>query len=97
MISDDIKQPNQDGKKEDKFSGVYKGHETVYTLTLNPDGTYNILYEDIEMNSEKSIGYYEDGKLRFVTKGYDGKDYVHYFISSSTNCIRDGNYEYCKE
>lgn len=97
VISETIQQSNKDGDKEGKFSGVWKGHETVYTITLNPDGNYTILYMDNEMNTEKSIGYFENGNLKFASKDFEGKDIIHYFIFSSPNCIKDGPYEYCKE
>jgi len=87
---------NSDREIEDTFSGVWKGHETVYTITLSQDGTYTILYEDSELNTEKTIGHLENGKLKYISKDYQGKDQVHYFIHSSPNCIKDGPYEYYK-
>ncbi len=87
---------NSNREITDSFSGVWKGNETVYTITLCQDGTYTILYEDSELNTEKNVGYLENGKLRYISKDYQGKDQVHYFIHSSPNCIKDGPYEYCK-
>jgi uncharacterized protein (TIGR02145 family) len=97
LNSVDNQPSNQNEIKTDKFSGVWSGHETDYTINLNSDDSYTVKYEDSEMNTETSIGYLEYDKLRFVTKGYDGKDYVHYFVFSTRNCLKDGNYEYCKK
>lgn len=96
VISEPIQQSSKEGKKEDKFSGVWKGHETYIEIKLNSDGTYKI-----EMSAEgettEYIGYFEEGKLRYVDKDSQGNNVVHYFVVSSSKCIKDGMYEYCKE
>lgn len=87
---------NNNGKIEDKFSGDWVGHETLCRIILTSDGSYKIEMS-AEGNTYEHKGYLENGKLRYEDKDYQGNNVVHYFVKSSSNCIKDGFYEYCKE
>ena len=96
FLGDTFEKRNDDGEREDIFSGVWRGHETYIEIKLNSDGTYKIEMS-AEGNTYEYTGYLEEGKLRYVDKDYQGNNDVHYFVKSSSNCIKDGLYEYCKD
>ena len=96
VIAEQKQKINNEGNVEGKFSGEWEGHETHVEIKLNSDGTYKIEMS-AEGNTKEYVGYFDEGKLRYVGADYQGNKEVHYIVFSSSNCIKDGFYEYCKK